>query len=391
MTLIGLAYNLRPDTPAAAPGDTGAEEEPPSNRRDLASRSFGTGSTGEQAGSVSAVVDAEDEYAEWDEEETIAAVEQSLSRLGEVVRLEAVPDFPERLRRAKPDLVFNIAEGSGGPNRESHVPAICEFYGIPYSGSDPFTLSLCLHKARTKEFLAYHGVPSAPFLLVRAHADLPLLGARLNAGTPVSLPAFIKPVHEGSSKGITERNFCRDAAECVTRVEELLDRYRQPVLIESYLPGAEFTCAVLGNAAGARVLPLVGLNFDALPPGALPIYGFEAKWVWDGPAHPLRVFDCPARVSEELRVRIEKVALHAYEVLGCRDWSRIDIRLDARGEPNVVEVNPLPGILPDPDNNSCFPKAARAAGMSYEELIMACALHAAERQGLALARSSPSR
>jgi D-alanine-D-alanine ligase len=387
MTLIGLAFNLRPDSVSPSTGaalESATDEEPPGSNHPGAPPFGAPGSA--VAPALSAALEVDDEYAEWDEEETIAAVEHALGALGRVVRLEATEDFPERLRSLRPTLLFNIAEGSGGANRESHVPAICEFFGVPYSGSDPFTLSLCLHKARTKETLAFHGVPTAPFLLVRSHDELPGLGAALSgrAGGRVSLPVFVKPVHEGSSKGITERNYCTDASAAVSRVDELLTRYRQPVLVERYLPGAEFTCAVLGNGRGARVLPLVGMNFASLPEGALPVYGFEAKWIWDGPSHPLKMFDCPARVDETTRRRVEEVALRAYDVLGCRDWSRIDVRLDEAGEPNVVEVNPLPGILPDPDNNSCLPKAARAAGMTYDELIQACALHAAERQGVAL-------
>jgi len=158
------------------------------------------------------------------------------------------------------------------------------------------------------------------------------------------------------------------------------------VLIEDYLPGAEFTCAVLGNGDETRVLPIVGMRFDALPSGALPVYGFEAKWLWDRPEEPLEIFECPARIDEALRGAIEEVVLAAYRVLGCRDWSRVDVRLDAAGVPNVVEVNPLPGILPDPSDNSCLPKAARAAGMSYDELIQACVVHAAGRQGVPLPR-----
>jgi D-alanine-D-alanine ligase len=194
----------------------------------------------------------------------------------------------------------------------------------------------------------------------------------------------VKPLHEGSSKGITERNYCRTPEELEAQVELLLERYRQPVLVEEFLPGAEFTCAVLGNGEAARVLPIVGMRFDALPEGALPVYGFEAKWLWDSPERPLEIFECPARIDAALRCRIEEVVLHAYRALACRDWSRIDVRLDADGVPNVVEVNPLPGILPDPSDNSCFPKAARAAGMSYDELIQACVRHAAERQGIPL-------
>jgi D-alanine-D-alanine ligase len=139
------------------------------------------------------------------------------------------------------------------------------------------------------------------------------------------------------------------------------------------------------------VLPIVGMNFGALPRGAVPIYGYEAKWLWDRPTDPLAIFECPAPISDALRGAIERVVLRAYRVLGCRDWSRIDVRLDADGVPNIVEVNPLPGILPDPSDNSCLPKAARAAGMSYDELIQACLLHAAERCGVSMRRRQGAR
>jgi D-alanine-D-alanine ligase len=128
------------------------------------------------------------------------------------------------------------------------------------------------------------------------------------------------------------------------------------------------------------------MNFASLPEGAAPIYGYEAKWLWDRPENPLEIFECPARITEPLRFEIERVVLDTYRVLGCRDWSRIDVRLDAAGRPNVVEVNPLPGILPNPEDNSCFPKAARAAGIGYDQLIQSCALLAAERQGVTLNR-----
>ena len=367
MTRIGFAYNLKPEqdelsNPIGAAGRNQSPADSEQSRQE------------EDPPSVS------DEFAEWDSIETIDAVADALSEIGEVIRLEANEDFPERLRDARPDIVFNIAEGRYGVNREAHIPAICEFYGIPYSGSDPLALSICLDKARTKEMLAYHGVRTAPFAVVSATSDLP-------ATARLSLPLFAKPIHEGSSKGITEKNFCRTWDELEAQTAFLLETYRQPVIVEEYLPGAEFTCAVLGNGSEARVLPIVGMNFASLPDGALPIYGFEAKWIWDRPERPLQMFDCPAHIDESLTKAIELVTLDAYRVLGCRDWSRIDVRLDADGKPNVVEVNPLPGILPNPADNSCFPKAARAAGISYNELIQSCLRHAATRQGVALDES----
>jgi D-alanine-D-alanine ligase len=393
MTRIGFAYNQKPEQAAALACEESetprSEEEPPSTGRDDASRI----SQAPAAAAASAASSSDDLYAEWDSASTIDAIASALTVYGDVIRLEATPDFPAQLREEKPDLVFNISEGLFGVNREAHVPAICEFLGFPYSGSDPFTLSLCLDKARTKEILSYHRVPTAPFLLVDSTEDLDhLLAGALELSPPSEIaPLFVKPVHEGSSKGITEKNFVRSADELEAQVRLLLDTYQQPVLVEEFLPGAEFTCGVLGNGADARVLPIVGMNFGALPRGAVPIYGYEAKWLWDRPTDPLAIFECPAPISDALRGAIERVVLRAYRVLGCRDWSRIDVRLDADGVPNIVEVNPLPGILPDPSDNSCLPKAARAAGMSYDELIQACLLHAAERCGVSMRRRQGAR
>jgi D-alanine-D-alanine ligase len=362
MTRIGFAYNQKPEPTvglvSAISSEPRPEEEPPS---------------------------IDDAYAEWDSAETIDAVASALSVYGEVVRLEATEEFPERLRAERPDIVFNIAEGLRGANREAHIPAICEFHDVAYSGSDPFTLSLCLHKARTKDVLSVNGIPNAPYTLIDSERALEawMRAARAPLATPTA-PLFLKPVQEGSSKGITERNLVRNDDELESQARFLLETYAQPVIAEAFLTGAEFTCGVLGNGDGARVLPLVGINFASLPAGAVPIYGYEAKWIWDTPADPLDIFECPARIDARLQSAIEDVVLRAYRVLGCRDWSRIDVRLDAAGVPNIVEVNPLPGILPNPEDNSCLPKAARAAGIGYDELIQTALLAAAERNRVSM-------
>src|SRR5881628_3354089 len=305
--------------------------------------------------------DASDAYAEWDDPSTIDAVDQALSLFGSVVRLEADEFFPQKLSLAHPDIVFNVAEGLHGPCRESHVPALCEFLNIPYTGSDPLTLALTLHKGRTKEILAYRGVPTAPFRVIERLSDVERM--------PLPFPLFVKPVAEGSGKGIFVNNLCETPAQLAERVLFLLDRYAEPVLVETYLPGPEFTVAILGNGPEAYCLPVIGFDFSALPEGAPPVYGYEAKWVWDRPEAPLAIFQCPARVPAGLYREIERTALDAYHALGCRDWCRVDLRVDRFGVPNVLELNPLPGILPDPAMNSCFPKAARAAGFGYDELI----------------------
>ena len=362
---IGLAYNQKPDL-SASPD---AEEPPSPGAADL--------TEGRAAlRSLRTDLAQPDLYAEWDEPATIDAVAAALARIpgvAEVIRLEADETFPERLRAARPDFVFNIAEGLWGPNRESHVPAICEFYGIPYHASDPLTLSLCLHKGRTKEILVQHGVPTAPFALVREPADAARVG--------LPFPLFAKPAFEGSGKGVTVRSLCRTRAELETLCAELLETYRQPVLVETWLPGMEFTVAIIGNGPEARCLPIVGMCFDTLPAGAPPIYGYEAKWLWDTLDSPLEIYECPANVPGALAREIEAAALGAYRALDCRDWCRVDVRCDADGRPMVVELNPLPGILPDPRDNSCLPKAARAAGMDYDTLIATVADMAWRRIG----------
>jgi D-alanine-D-alanine ligase len=354
---IGFAFNLKPNIPASDQDAIGAPDSTPSTNGSSAKARVGR--------NLRTDLVQPDLYAEWDEPETIDAVEKALSGLGKVIRLEADAEFPRKLMAAKPDFVFNVAEGLYGVNREAHVPAICEFLGVPCHASDPLTLSLSLHKGRSKEIMAYHGVPTAPFIVATSRAD-----AR-NVNLP--FPLFAKPALEGSSKGITVRSLCTNRAKLVSVVGDLLDVYEEPVLVESYLSGPEFTVAIIGNGREARCLPIVAMKFDELPHGAPPIYGYEAKWLWDTPERPLEIFECPARIPKELAREIRSVALAAYKVLGCRDWSRVDVRCDAAGRPMVVEVNPLPGILPNPQDNSCFPKAARAAGMSYDTLVQTVA------------------
>jgi D-alanine-D-alanine ligase len=162
----------------------------------------------------------------------------------------------------------------------------------------------------------------------------------------------------------------------------VLERFHEPALVEEFLPGREFTVALLGNGNQTRVLPLVEIKFDSLPPGVNPIYSYEAKWIWDTSSKPLEIFECPPKVSLELQAEIERICLAAYRVLRCRDWCRIDVRLDAAGRPHLIELNPLPGILPKPEDNSCFPKAARAAGLSYEQLINTVLDTACKRYGI---------
>jgi D-alanine-D-alanine ligase len=202
-------------------------------------------------------------------------------------------------------------------------------------------------------------------------------------------PLFVKPLFEGSSKGIDVGSLCRTREETEARVRWVEERYAQPALVEEFLTGREFTVAILGNGPGATVLPPVEIRFDSLPHGAPPLYGWEAKWVWDTPDAPLSIFECPAPLSRGLGAEIAGVALGAFHALGCRDWARVDVRLDASGRANVLEINALPGILPDPEQNSCYPKAARAAGLAYDRMILSVLGTAMERLGMTQAATPP--
>ncbi|HLX13069.1 MAG TPA: D-alanine--D-alanine ligase, partial [Bacteroidota bacterium] len=182
--------------------------------------------------------------------------------------------------------------------------------------------------------------------------------------------------------GIFNSSFVRTKSELEREVMRVIEEYREPALIEEFLTGREFTVAMLGNGASARALPIVEINFDSLPEGVNHIYSYEAKWVWDQPGQPLDIFQCPARIPNELTSQIESICTEAYRILRCRDWCRIDVRLDAKNNPHIIELNPLPGILPKPEDNSCFPKAARAAGIGYNKLMQSVLGFAARRYGL---------
>lgn len=321
-----------------------------------------------------------DLYTEGDDPKTISAVVDALSQQFEAVALEDDASLYDRLKEEKPSLVFNMAEGVTGEAREARVPALLELMGIPCTGSGPMPLAITLNKARAKEILRYHRIPTPRFAVALPGQARPLRKGR--GVESLALPLMVKPLYEGSSKGLRDNSLAQSADELIARIAFIHGTYNQPALVEEFLSGREFTAGILGNGCDTRVLPLVEVDFSALPASANPIYSYEAKWVWDQPDNPLDIFQCPAPVERRLQRKIEETALAAYGVLGCRDWCRVDLRLDSRGEPNVLELNPLPGILPDPADNSCMPKAARAAGMDYGSLIREVALIAMKRHGL---------
>jgi len=303
-----------------------------------------------------------DYFAEWDEKETIESVRDALlKRHTEVLLIEADENCYGKLKEERPELVFNMAEGLRGESREAQIPAMLELLQIPYTGSSPLTLSLCLNKARAKQILSVYGIPTPPYFICEDPAPEDI--------REMPFPLIVKPLYEGSSKGIRNDSLVYNKKELKKKVSDVVSDYSQPALVEKYLEGREFTVALLGNGEGIRVLPIVEINYASLPKEVNPIYSYEAKWILDRPDSPLDIFLCPARVGADLEQRISEISVKSFRALSVRDWCRIDMRLDADGTPNVMELNPIPGILPFPESNSCFPKAARAAGMDFSELI----------------------
>lgn len=316
-----------------------------------------------------------DFFAEGDSPETIQAVMEAIRSAGhDVIGIEGDDDALKKLAEIQPDLVFNIVEGLFGDFRESFVPLVCERLGFPYTGSDPLTLALCLNKARAKQILTYYSIPTPKFRLFHSIEELDLWD--------FDFPAIVKPVAEGSSKGVLNDSVVDDADQARRQIQLCFEKYNEPVIIEQFLDGDEFTVAIWGNEPDVEILPIIAIKYDELPAGARPIYSYEAKWVWDTPEKPLEIFQCPANLTHLQRRNIEAVARDAYRAMNIKDWCRIDIRMDREGVPHILELNPLPGILPNPEENSCFPKAARTKGYSYQAMINKVIEIARKRYGI---------
>ena len=305
----------------------------------------------------------DDTFAEWDSFETIHAVRDAFILKGhEVTLIEADENAYEKLKENKPEFVFNVAEGFYGASRESQIPSILEMLNIPFTGSDSITTGICHDKSRCKEILSYYKVPNPDFFIT---------DKEIKDSIKLSFPKFVKPLHEGSSKGIYNSSVVHSIKELNSEIVRIKESYNQYSLIEDFLSGKEFTVAMIGNGDDVRVLPIVEINLDLVPSDFNKIYSYEVKWFFDTRENQLDIFYCPARVSKEIYSQIEKVCKDTFKVLRIKDWARIDIRLDANDVPNVIEINPLPGILPDPQDNSCYPKAAREVGLDYNAMLNA--------------------
>lgn len=300
---VALLYNARPATPASA---------------DL----------------------PDDTYEEFDGAETIAKIAAAIEGLGvSVTPVLADRRLPWRLEEGRFDVAFNIAEGEGRRCREAVPAAVCELLGLPYTGSDPLTLAVTLDKAVARRVVSPE-VPVARGVLVETDADLDALGT-------LAYPVLVKPNDEGSSKGIRDNPVAADPSAAAARVRWLRDTYGCPALVEEFLPGAEITVGVAGNGRDARVIgrmeispaPGASEEGDAAPF----VYSLEVKRDWQRRVR----YHVPPRLPAATLAELDRLALAAYRLLGCRDLSRMDFRLDAAGRPRFLECNPLPGLNPE--------------------------------------------
>jgi D-alanine-D-alanine ligase len=295
-----------------------------------------------------------DANAELDSEQTVMAVARALSSAGhEVVWIEGNEEAFGKLQQLRPDVVFNMCEGLRGASRESHIPAMLEMLGIPYTGSGIMALALSLDKVAAKKLFAYHGVPTPAFRTIEPGEPIDWTGLRF--------PLFVKPACEGSSKGITHRSRVENPSDLIDQVTHIHELYHQAALVEEFISGREFTVGIVGNESPV-VFPIMEINFTPVPQEHGAVYSYQFKQQWDADEYYL----CPAPVDSLLEALLKQTALAAFRALGCADVGRVDIRLDENSSPYVLEVNPLPGLSP---GFSDLCRQAEKAGWTYEELV----------------------
>ncbi len=296
----------------------------------------------------------EEATAEFDRADTIDSLENAILSLGhQTDRIGHIRQLVGRLAAGdRWDLVFNICEGMHGIAREAQVPALLEAYAIPCTFGDPVAMSICLHKGLTKTLVEKCGMPTPQFAVVESLADL------TNIDLP--FPLFAKPIAEGTGKGVTPASCISSVEELRQVCESLLKKFRQPVLVETYLSGREFTVGILGTGAEARVLGTleIVLLSDA-EPGAYSYVNKER-------CEELVRYDLVRPDNDPEVADAERIALVAWRELNGRDAGRIDLRSDGNRRPNFIEANPLAGLHPE---HSDLPMIATKVGMSYQELI----------------------
>lgn len=309
---------------------------------------------------------AEDTLEEYDSRETVSLIADCLEAGGHsVTLLDGGRQFVENILRQEVDFVFNIAEGRGNHrSRESQVPSILEMLDIPYTGSDPLCLAVCLDKPLAKKLVALEGVHTPKWRLIEDDKELENINR-----DGFTFPVIIKPAHEGSSKGIRLTSVAEDAVQAQAEISRIISLYRQPVMIEEFIEGDEVTIGVIGNSPPQvlgmmRILPKIVDNRF--------VYSLEVKRDYKNRVE----YECPAQLEEIVLERIKVTSLKVFRTLGCRDFARIDFRISPNSTPYFIEMNPLPGL----GTHSDLVIMALKLGWTHEELVNAILSVAVKRQ-----------
>ncbi|RPI05859.1 MAG: ATP-grasp domain-containing protein [Ignavibacteriae bacterium] len=269
----------------------------------------------------------------------------------------------------KPDIIFNLCESLMGESlHEMHVAGIYELMNVPYTGAATLALGTCLDKVRTKDILRAHGIPTAKHLISTKIESCHVAEAGMH------FPLIVKPIHEDASMGIENSSVVTTIPSLQRQIAAIIKSFNEPALVEEYIEGRELNVAIIGNEE-PMVLPISEIDFSKLPPGYPKIVTYNAKWVEGTPEYTGTVGTCPAPLERAVEERVKEVALKAYQLMEIRDYARVDIRLDASNTPYVLEVNPNPDISCD----AGFARSARAAGMTFDDMIVRIVETALER------------
>ncbi len=292
-----------------------------------------------------------EEAAEFDTIETVKGIEDALHSLGyNINRIGNARALMKRLSNGdRWDFVFNICEGSRGFGREALVPSILEEYQLPYTFSDPLVLSICLHKGLTKKIVRSYGVLTSDYRIIKAKKQI--------SNIRLPYPLFVKPVAEGTGKGIYVRSKVNDYSELKQVCTELLEKFNQPILVEKFLPGREFTVGILGTGDKAQAVGVMEVSYKKQV--KVEIYSYENKANYEEKVK----YSLAGGTLKDICIDL---ALKSWKALDCKDAGRVDIRLDSNGSPNFLEVNPLAGLNL---NDSDLPILSYLAGWTYKELI----------------------
>ena len=264
----------------------------------------------------------------------------------------------DKLREEKPDLIFNFCESIEGDSfQEMNVAGLYELLRLNYTGSNPLTLGSCLNKVRAKEILTYHKINVPPYRVFNSPDEV--------SRKKINFPAIAKPIHEDASIGISNSSVVYNRDQLQALLAEMLKKFKQPILVDQYIDGREFNVAIVGNDE-VIVLPVSEIDFSTMPQGYHHIVSYEAKWMPDTVEYKSSVTVCPAKISRRLEQKIKNTTVKAYQAMSCRDYARVDLRVDKTGKVFVLEVNPNPDLSP---SDAGFANSATAFGWSYGQLI----------------------